>query len=293
MRPSILFGTIATVSCAFLLAVPVGSTAQDSLGGFSHSAQKIENDELIRATDLALRGKRLTEAEALLSKLPDEQLSDVERDDVRLLRGEFLIAVGRPGEAGTVLRTLSVEARSRCRVVIARATADAQSQDFVNAEMLLRSAVNDCSEDPAFWRTLGQASFAVNSSSNAVFAYRQALALEPENLDLQNDLAVALIANGNVGAAHGLLATVFLQVPHREDIAINLDYAAAMLGRMPQRRSGDNDAFWSRRLQFAGAGARDAGRAGLAEALYAQAVIENPRHDEQLWQQYKGAAQQR
>lgn len=292
MRPTTAFILIAAASCAFSFVTPVGSLAQDILPSLSETAPENENVELIRSADLAIRGQRLIEAEVLLNKLDAAHLSDSDRDDVTLLRGEYLIAVGHPAEARDILRMLNVKARGRCRTLIALATSDIQTKDFASAEMLLGFAVSRCSDDPVFWRTLGQASLALNLSSNAVSAYRQAIALDPGNFDLQNDLAVALIANGNAEEADKLLATVLLQLPDRADVAVNLDFAAAMLGRIPRRRSGDNDAFWSRRLQFAGAGARQSGRTGLAGALYAQAVIENPRYDEQLWQQYKGATRQ-
>jgi hypothetical protein len=39
-------------------------------------------------------------------------------------------------------------------------------------------------------------------------------------------------------------------------------------------------------------GARRAGRTGLAEALFLQALIERPRHDAGLWQQYSDVSGQ-
>lgn len=293
MRLSIPFMVMAGVLGAFCVTVPKTAYGQDSAALPSATTPDVNRDKLVRAADLALRGNRLIEARALLDTLDGLQPHGGRTGDVALLRAEFLIAMGRPIEARQLLETVGAEARAQCRVMAALAMADIQNQLFANAETQLRSAEGRCTEDPVFWRALGQASLGLGRSFAAVDAYRRALVLDPDDWGMQNDLAVALIADGNAIEALGLLAAILRQAPDREDVAINLDYAGATLGRIPQRRSVDNDAFWSRRLQFAGAGARHAGRLRLAEALYARALMECPRHDEALWQQYVEAAQQR
>ena len=59
-----------------------------------------------------------------------------------------------------------------------------------------------------------------------------------------------------------------------------------MRGIEPERRPQEDDDMWSLRLQFAGQGARQASRLDLAEALLARALINRPRYDHKLWQQY-------
>lgn len=293
MRLSIPFMVVAGVLGALSVTAPKMAHGRNTSALPSATTPDVNRGDLVRAADLALRGNRLIEARALLDTLDGLQPDGGQADDVALLRAEFLIATGHPIEARQLLETVGAEARERCRALAALAMADIQNRSFADAETQLRSAQGRCAEDPVFWRALGQASLGLGRSFAAVDAYRRALALDPDNWSVQNDLAVALIADGNAIEALGLLGAILRQAPDREDVAINLDYAGATLGRIPQRRSADNDAFWSRRLLFAGAGARSAGRLGLAEALYAQALMESPRHDETLWQQYVEAAQPR
>jgi hypothetical protein len=98
---------------------------------------------------------------------------------------------------------------------------------------------------------------------------------------------VALLALGDAGDAVQLLADIARRDPARADIRINLDYAHGMLGQRPSRAASDDDMFWSRRLQYAGLGARRADRARLAEAMLGQAILVRPRHDAELWRQYE------
>ncbi|GGJ41609.1 hypothetical protein GCM10011393_09660 [Sphingopyxis bauzanensis] len=97
---------------------------------------------------------------------------------------------------------------------------------------------------------------------------------------------MALLALGDAGDAVQLLAALTRRDPARADIRINLDYAHGMLGQRPSRAVGDDDMFWSRRLQYAGLGARRADRVRLAEAMLGQAILVRPRHDAELWRQY-------
>jgi predicted Zn-dependent protease len=292
MQPSVPLIFITGILSALSSTAPNVVLGQELAAAPSIIAPDANTDELVRAADLALRGERLIEAQALLERLARMPLDANQRDDVVLLRAEFMVATGRPVEARRLLETLGA-AREGCRVVAALAAADIQSDAFAAAEMDLRSAQGRCAEEPVYWRALGQASLRLKLSSAAVNAYRQALLLDPDNYGIGNDLAVALIADSKAAEAAGLLAAILRELPDRADVAINLDYAGAMLGQIPQRRPSDDDAFWSRRLQYAGSGARSAGRVGLAEALYARALLENPRHDETLWQQYAEVAQQR
>jgi tetratricopeptide (TPR) repeat protein len=266
--------------------------AQELVAVPGELAPAADADQLVHAADLALRGERLVEAQALFERLQHMSLDDRQRDDVALLRAEFMVATGRLGEARPLLETLGAAAREQCRVVAALATADIRMDAFASADRDLRAAQGRCADDPVYWRALGQASLGLQSSSAAVDAYRRALILDPGNHSLQNDLAVALVMNGRAAEAVGLLTAVLRNAPDREDVAINLDYAGAALGQVPRRRPADDDAFWSRRLQYAGAGARSAGRVDLAEALFAQALMQRPKHDEALWQQYAEVAQQ-
>lgn len=293
MRPSVPLIVIAGFLSALSAAAPGVVSGQEAAAVPGGLAPEADADDLVRAVDLALRGERLIEVEALFERLGRMPLDDRQRGDIVLLRAEFMVATGRPGEARRLLETLGAAAREQCRVVAALAAADIQTDAFASAERDLRAAQGRCADDPVYWRALGQAGLGLQLSSAAVDAYRRALILDPGNHGLQNDLAVALIADGNTAEAVGLLAGILREAPDRQDVAINLDYAGAILGQVPYRRPADDDAFWSRRLQYAGSGARHAGRAKLAEALYAQALMESPRHDETLWQQYAEAAQQR
>jgi len=293
MPSSIQSIVVAGVLSTLLATAHITVSAQESTAIPGDRAVEDNADELVRAADLALRGERLVEAQALFVRLGSMLLDNRQRGDVALLRAELMVATGHPGEARQLLETLAVAAREQCRVVAALATTDIQIDAFASADRDLRAAQGRCAHDPVYWRALGRASLGLGLSAAAVDAYRRALTLEPDDHGLQNDLAVALTADGKTVEAIGLLAAILRKDPDRREVAINLDYAGAILGQIPYRRPADDDAFWSRRLQYAGSGALHAGRAKLAEALYAQALLENPRHDETLWQQYAEAAQQR
>lgn len=253
-----------------------------------------DRPERIRAADLALQGGRLVEAQALLDDLRDQpgadQADDAQEDQIRLLHAELLLATDQPAEARQWLAALRGPEGQSCRASAALAMAEIATGELAAADTLLRGQEAPCAQDPVFWRALGQASLGLGRPAAAADAYRRALALQPGNDAVRNDLAVVLIATGDAAGAADLLADLLRREPGRQDATINLDFANAMLGRTPQRRVDDSDAFWSRRLQYAGSGARRAGRTGLAEALFAQALIERPRHDQALWRQYSEVA---
>lgn len=268
------------------------SSVEDRLPAPAPTAQAPDTHaELVRAADRALQGNRLIEARALLDMLPQQGNDDVD-DHIRLLRAELLVATGRPLEARQLLATLAGPEGRTCRAIAARALADIQTSQLDEAEVHLRAHEVICTSEPVFWRARGQVYLGLGRPPAAVDAYRHALALQHDSDAVRNDLAVALIATDGAAEAAGLLGGLLREQPRRQDIAINLDFAHAMMGRIPVRRPWERDAFWSQRLQAAAMGARRAGRTGLAEALFSQALIERPRHDAGLWQQYSDVSGQ-
>lgn len=237
------------------------------------------------ALDQALAGGRLVEAKDLLDRLETE---GTDRDPrLILLRAEWLIAVGRAADALPLLAVIDSEVPTRCRVVAATTMALLDTAALDDADLLLAREEQSCSGEPVYWRGFGRLHLARVRPAEAVAALRRAAALEPTNDEIQGELAVALLALGDAGDAVQLLAALARRDPARADIRINLDYAHGMLGQRPSRAPGDDDMFWSRRLQYAGLGARRADRARLAEAMLGQAILVRPRHDAELWRQYE------
>lgn len=246
--------------------------------------------DLVRAADLALQGGRLVEARALLEEIEEQGTAGDTR--VALLRAELLVASGHPVEARESLAALSGLATASCRVGMTIVLADIQTGALDDAQAQLGPYAAKCAGDPVYWRALGRVALGLGSRAAAIDAYRRALALQPGSYGVRNDLAVALIADSAPEEAVGLLSQLASEQPRRQDVALNLDFANAMIGRNPMRRAWEDDAFWSRRLEVAAEGARNVGRTGFAEALLAQALIERPCHDQRLWDQYAQVSHQ-
>lgn len=257
-------------------------------GGVEAAPSALPVADFVQAADLALQGGRLVEARILIERLDDAGAGN--DPTVALLRAELLLALGRPVEAKQILAMMAGSEPLECRVATAMALADIQTGALADAETRLDARTADCITDPVYWRAIGWVALGLGRRAAAAEAYRRALALRPENDAIRNDLAVALIANEQAEEAAGLLASLLDREPRRQDVALNLDYANAMIRRDPVRRPWESDAFWSRRLEMAAEGARRAGHSGFAEALLAKALIERPQHDERLWQQYSAVA---
>ena len=241
--------------------------------------------DLLRAADQALAGRRLVEANELLDRLETEAAGS-DGDNVKLLRAEWLIAVGRAAEASPLLSAIKGDHPQACRILSAEIIASLELAELDHADRLVADHGQPCAEEPVFWRSVGRLHLVRERSAAAVTAFRSALALEPANDALRGDLGVALIAADEPLDAARTLSDLLARNPDQPDVRINLDYANGMLGQRPARAASENDMFWSRRLQYAGLGARRSDRNVLAEALLGQALIERPRHDEELWRQY-------
>lgn len=237
------------------------------------------------ALDQALAGGRLVEAKELLARLEVEGAARDPR--LALLRAEWLIAVGRAADALPVLAVIDSDEPTRCRIVAAKSMALLATAAWDDADQLFAREEASCSDEPVYWRGRGRLHLARTRPAEAVAALRRATALDPSNDEVEGELAVALLALGEAGDAVRLLAALAPRNPARADIRINLDYGYGMLGQRPSRAVGDDDMFWSRRLQYAGLGASRADRRRLAEAMLGQAILVRPRHDAELWRQYE------
>lgn len=268
----ILYG----VSAAHLSAAePVGSSATE---------ENLPRADMLRAVDDALAGQRYVEAGALLDRLAKQPGGD--KANIDLMRAEWFIAVGRPSQAVSLLTSIDTDERWQCRKLSAEMTALVQISDFDRADRVVTGAEQVCREDPVFWRSAGRLYLARDRALLAVAAFRNSLSLDPANVGVRGDLGVALISAGDAPEATRVLSALLVLDPDQAEARINLDYANGMLGRQPSRRPSDSDLIWSRRLQYAGLGAERAHHSLLAEALLSWALLERPRHDEQLWQQY-------
>lgn len=280
-----LLDRITAVGMGLVLCA-VSTTGLSASEPAASSAKETETPRgaLLRAVDDALTGQRYVEAEALLDRLAKP--SGDPDGEVDLLRAEWLIAVGQPAEAASLLTSVDPDGRWKCRKLAAEMIALVRISRLDGADQLATRAEKACGEDPVFWRSAGRLHLARDRAPAAVAAFRKSLSLDPANGGVQRDLGVALIAAGDALEAASILSALLLVDPDQTETRINLDYANGMLGRQPLRRSSDSDLVWSRRLQYAGLGAQRASHSHLAEALLGQALIARPRHDEQLWQQY-------
>jgi Flp pilus assembly protein TadD len=241
-------------------------------------------DPLILADD-ALQGRRLFEAQMYLDLLAADP-----RPEALLLRAELALLRGRPHEALALLARPGADSTPVCRTGAAAAMALLQVGRAEQASARSEALDSRCSADPFHWRTRGRISYARRDIPGALAAFRQALALQPSDPGIENDLAVSLIAAGDAEQAAGMLTELLRQAPEASDVSLNLDFANAMRGIEPVRRPQDDDQMWSIRLEMAGQGARQARRIKLAESLLARALLNRPRHDDALWQQYAEVA---
>lgn len=254
-------------------------------------ASTIAQSELLQAADRALQGRRLIEAEALLDRLP----SDIAIEDepiAALLRAELLLLQGgHSAEALRLLAAIPAESPLACRVATARASTYLQLEAPDRASRILDPLERECGAQSVYWRLRGQAELTSGRADRARQSLQSAVAIAPADVEIRNDLAVALIESDDAAGATELLANILKVAPGRVDVALNLDHAKGMMGVMPVRGRADDDALWSRRLEAAGGGAQRSGRAALAEALYAQALVARPRYDTDLWRQYAKVSQ--
>lgn len=254
-------------------------TAQPSVAPLSPAARAA-------AVDAALQGERLAEAQALLDDMSSPH-EDGQADNFLLLRAELLLASGRATDAKKLLESIEPNGPRNCRQISAMAIADMQTDNDVVALEWLAADSDLCSEEPIFWRALGLARLKRGEAAAALDALRKAHILRSGDKGIANDLAVTLIANGNIDEASNLLTRILHADPANVSARINLDFAQGILGHAPSRHGGDSDQFWSERLQAAGDGAQSADNPGLAAALFAQALVASPTHDGKLWAQYR------
>ncbi len=280
-----MVGSLCAAACLSALAAPTLSAQEARAAAAPVEATPALPIESLAAVDSAMAGARLVEASELLDRL-ETQIAGQHHPELALLRAEWLIAVGRAGEALPRLAAIAADHQLRCRALSANMLALLATAALGDAERLGPAEDVLCSSEPVYWRGLARLQLARGRPAEAVVALRRAAALEPTSIDAQGELAVALVEAGEGAAAAQLLAALVRRDPGRPDLRLNLDFARGMLGERPARAAGDDDMFWSRRLQFAGLGARQAGRTRLAEAMLGQALLVRPRHDAELWRQY-------
>jgi len=248
----------------------------------------VSREQLLQAADEALESRRFTEANDLLAQVEAHDGS-VASSATKLLRTEWLIAVERAAEAQELLRSITDEPRFHCRIESARIVSLLQLNSLMAADAMIAGEDKRCDQEPAYLRSVGRLHLARGRPRDAVAALDGARRLAPAEPAILGDLGVAQIAAGEPAIAIRTLSAMANGKGDLPEVRLNLDYARAMLGEKPVRALSDDDEFWSRRLQFAGLGARQDGRSELAASLFAEALIARPRHDDTLWKQYADA----
>lgn len=264
------------------IAAPSAASPMD-VGNVPPATEGAAVDPVILA-DRALQGRRIFEAEAYRALLAADS-----RPEARLLRAELALMSGDPTEAMALLGLVDADPMLRCRAGGVAAAALLQLEQLDRAQTQSDALKNSCWNDPFYWRAKGRIAYARSAFDAAVAAFREALVLDPSDQGTKSDLAVSLISVGNASEAAQLLAELLRQSPEAKDILLNLDYANAMRGIEPVRGPQEDDNMWSIRLQFAGQGAQQGGRKTLAASLLARALLNRPRYDQGLWQQYSEA----
>lgn len=246
------------------------------------SAPVIDQAIYLQQADKALRDGRLTQAGQMISWL--EQNGDqISKDDVALLRAEHAIAGMDIATAAAALSAVQDADRNICRLEPAKAWVAANRDAFNDAIIALAKATRSCLEDASTWNMLGLVFIRKGEAAAAEEAFTQALALEPEQPEIRNNYALALLQRGEIELASEQLAAAARNAPGNRMISANRDFVLGMKGYSPKRQPQENDAEWSARLINTAKGAKVAARTPQANALFSQALLTLDHFDEAVW----------
>src|ERR1041385_6381917 len=88
-----------------------------------------------------------------------------------------------------------------------------QKQQYQQAEEKLRAIVTQQSENPQAWFDLGFAQSHQGKTTEAIAAYKKAIALDPKWFEAQQNLGLALAKSGDLNAAASALKTAVTLKP--------------------------------------------------------------------------------
>lgn len=245
-------------------------------------ASAVEQEFYLMKADAALREGRITQASQMIAWL-ERHGDQIASDDVALLKAEYAIAGQDLPAAKTALAALKEPARNICRVASARGWIAAHDAALDDAIVAFATATQNCPRDASNWNLLGLVFVRKGETIAAREAFGNALILAPNEPEILNNHALALLQNGELELASDQLKTAARYAPDNRLILANFDFVAGKRGIVPDRRPTDSDADWSVRLIDIAKGAKAASRSPQANALFARALLTLEHFDESVW----------
>jgi Tfp pilus assembly protein PilF len=234
--------------------------------------------ELVRT---ALAENRLKDAELLSDRLI---LTHPKNLEARLLRGEVLLAKGKPNRAMAIFSGLQdlpeVSARARQGLGITMLLADTPEPAVDH----LKAAVD---ADPTLWRAwnaLGSYYDTQEAWAEAIEAYDAALAERPKDATILNNRGFSYFMQGRVDEAIVDLERALRLDPELRPARYNLRLAHAWSGRYVRALTGVTDDELPRVLNNIGYVAMLRGDLENAEAYLMRAMEADPTFNEMAWQ---------
>jgi len=237
--------------------------------------------EAIELTRTAIAENRLDDAERMSDRM---LLMDSSNLEARLLRGEVLLAKGRPNRAMAIFSGLQdlpeVSARARQGLGIAMLLADTPRPAVGH----LKAAVE---EDPTLWRAwnaLGSYYDTQEAWAEAIEAYDLALAEHPNDAMILNNRGFSYFMQGRLDEAVADIERALRLDPELQPAQFNLRLAHAWSGRYVRALTGVTDKDLPRVLNNIGYVAMMRGDLDNAEAYLMRAMEVDPTFNETAWQ---------
>jgi Flp pilus assembly protein TadD len=232
-------------------------------------------------TRTAIAENRLADAERMSDRM---LLMDPNNLEARLLRGEVLLAKGRPNRAMAVFSGLQdlpeVSARARQGLGISMLLADTPRPAFGH----LKAAVE---ADPTLWRAwnaLGSYYDTQEAWAEAIEAYDLALAEHPNDAMILNNRGFSYFMQGRLDEAVADIERALRLDPELKPAQFNLRLAHAWSGRYVRALTGVTDKDLPRVLNNIGYVAMMRGDLENAEAYLMRAMEVDPTFNETAWQ---------
>ncbi len=237
--------------------------------------------EAIEMTRTAIAENRLDDAERMSDRM---LLMDPKNLEARLLRGEVLLAKGRPNRAMAVFSGLQdlpeVSARARQGLGIAMLLADTPEPAVGH----LKAAVE---ADPTLWRAwnaLGSYYDTQGDWAEAIEAYDLALAEHPNDAMILNNRGFSYFMQERLDEAVADIERALRLDPELKPAQFNLRLAHAWSGRYVRALTGVTDKDLPRVLNNIGYVAMMRGDLENAEAYLMRAMEVDPTFNETAWQ---------
>ena len=274
-------GGAAAVLCA---ALALGGCA--NLGGSQEPKVSAATEttkpspEFLQLAQKALADNRLADAERLVDRVLLTEPNDLE---ARLLRGEIMLAKGKPNQAMAVFSGLQelpeVSARARQGMGISLLLTDSPDAAVEH----LKAAVD---QDPKLWRAwnaLGSYYDTKEDWAEATKAYDSALAEHPNDAMILSNRGFSYFMQGHVDQAIADMERSLRLDPSSKPTQINLRLAYAWNGQYVRALAGVSDKEMPEMLNNVGYVAMMRGDLENAEAYLMRAMEEDPAFNRKAW----------